>query len=152
MKKQHWLVILLFNSLAIFAQDKNLNAHLGLALEGFDAVSYFQNGPERGSEKYFATHEGIRYLFSSKENLEAFNKAPDRYLPQYGGWCAYAMGLNGEKVTVDPKTYKIIDGKLYLFYNSLLNNTLKKWNQQESELLPSANKNWELLQKQEEHE
>ena len=69
-------------------------------------------------------------------------KNPAKYEPQYGGWCAYAMGAKGEKVSVDPKTYKIVDGKLYLFYNRLFNNTLEDWNENEAKLKNKADANW----------
>ena len=76
----------------------------------------------------------IAQKFSSQKNKDTFLKSPASYLPQYGGWCAFAMGDYGEKVEVNPKTFKIVDGKLYLFYNSLLNNTLKSWNKNEKKL------------------
>ena len=63
-----------------------------------------------------------------------FASNPAKYEPQYGGWCAYAMGHDGSKVEVDPETFKIINGKLFLFYNRFFNNTLKTWNQDESKL------------------
>ena len=56
---------------------------------------------------------------------EVFLKNPTNFEPEYGGWCAYAMGDSGEKVTINPETFKIINGKLYLFYNAFLTNTLK---------------------------
>ena len=55
------------------------------------------------------------YYFSSEKNKAEFSQNPSKYKPQYGGWCAYAMGSNGEKVEVNPETFKLIDGKLYLF-------------------------------------
>jgi len=64
-------------------------------------------------------------MFSTKENLETFKKMPKKHMPQYGGYCAYAIGKNGEKVSINPKTFEIRDGKLYLFYNSWGTNTLK---------------------------
>ena len=71
-----------------------------------------------------------------------FKKNPTKYLPQYGAWCAYAMGDNGDKVSVNPETYKIVDGKLYLFYNKLFVNTLKSWNKDEDRIKAKADANW----------
>ena len=71
-----------------------------------------------------------------------FLKNPSKYEPQYGGWCAYAMGSAGEKVEINPETFKIIDGKLYLFYNAYFNNTLKSWNKEETKLKSQADTNW----------
>ena len=79
------------------------------------------------------------------ENKEAFKNAPARYEPQYGGWCAYAMGNDGSKVEIDPETFKIVDGKLYLFYNKYFTNTLKSWNKQEPELKKKADQNWQKI-------
>ena len=70
---------------------------------------------------------------------------PGKYEPQYGGWCAYAMGATGEKVPVDPETFKIVHGKLFLFYNKFLNNTLKSWNKYEKNLNAKADGNWAKL-------
>ena len=67
---------------------------------------------------------------------------PEKYEPAYGGWCAYAMGNSSEKVEVDPETFKIIGGKLYLFYNFYFNNTLKSWNKNETGLKTKADGNW----------
>jgi hypothetical protein len=74
--------------------------------------------------------------------LELFKRAPQRYLPQYGGYCAYAMGANNEKVEVDPETFKLKDGKLFLFYNAFFNNTLTTWNKDELRLNTAADANW----------
>ncbi|MCH2216056.1 MAG: hypothetical protein MK086_12885 [Flavobacteriales bacterium] len=73
--------------------------------------------------------------------MDSFSKNPENYLPQYGGWCAYAMGVKGEKVDVDHETFKVWDGKLYLFYNKYFNNTLKYWNDDEASLKPQADIN-----------
>ena len=118
----------------------------GLALQGYDPVSYHQERPETGKKEISLTHDGITYLFSTNENRQLFQANPGRYLPAYGGWCAWAM-LDGEKVEVDPETYKIVDGQTLLFYNTFFANTLKKWNERaESEtedvLSAKARQHW----------
>ena len=80
----------------------------------------------------------MTYNFSSQANKDLFLKNPASYEPQYGGWCAYAMGYSGEKVEINPETFKILDGKLYLFYNAFFNNTLKSWNKDEVNLKKKA--------------
>ena len=90
-------------------------------------------------------HEGETYNFSSQANKDLFLKSPANYEPQYGGWCAFAMGDYGEKVEINPETFKIIDGKLYLFYNAYFNNTLKSWNKDETNLKKKADANWKKL-------
>jgi YHS domain-containing protein len=123
----------------------NFNVKKQVALEGYDPVSYFSNKPEEGDEKIRISHKGIIYQFASQANLAKFNASPDRYEPAYGGWCAYAMGATGEKVKIDPETFKIINGKLYLFYNFWGNNTLKDWNAEETKLKDAADKNWKKI-------
>jgi len=126
-------------------RQKNFNVGKGLAIEGYDPVSYFKGKPEKGVAAYSYSYEGITYHFINAADLAAFKQAPANYEPQYGGWCAYAMGNSGEKVEVDPETYKIINGKLYLFYNHLFNNTLKTWNKNEMTLKTKADANWQKV-------
>ncbi|MCA1967381.1 MAG: YHS domain protein [Flavobacterium sp.] len=150
MKPIQILLTLLFWNV-IFSQNstldvKHLNIENGIALSGYDPVSYFvASEPKLGDKKISLKFQGVIYLFSSQKNKDTFLKSPTTYLPQYGGWCAFAMGDYGEKVEVNPKTFKIIDGKLYLFYNSLLNNTLKSWNKNEKKLKTQADKNWKAI-------
>jgi YHS domain-containing protein len=141
---------LLLSGQTVIAQSASLRTkHFltqdGLALSGYDPVSYFQKKPKKGLKTYQLTHDGVTYRFTSAANLEVFKKNPAAYEPQYGGWCAYAMGKTGEKVEVDPETYKIVEGKLYLFYNKLFNNTLPDWNDDEASLKKRADANWNKL-------
>ena len=126
-------------------RQKNFNLANGLAIQGYDPVSYFKGKPEKGSATYSYTYDGVVYRFANAANLATFKQNPGGYEPQYGGWCAYAMGAKGEKVEVDPETFKIINGKLYLFYNHFFNNTLKTWNTGEAQLKPKADANWQKL-------
>lgn len=121
---------------------KHFNVKKSQALDGYDAVSYFSGRPQEGNDAFKHQHKGVTYLFASGANLNTFKSSPDRYEPAYGGWCAYAMGETGEKVKVDPETYKIVEGKLYLFYNFWGNNTLEDWNENEVKLKGSADRNW----------
>ncbi|RYY53622.1 MAG: YHS domain protein [Chitinophagaceae bacterium] len=146
MKKIAFLIALLFTGLfTLNAQTGQLNlGKSGLAIDGYDPVAYLSTGKAvEGKSAISLAHNGATYRFSSVQNRDLFKASPGKYLPQYGGWCAYAMGATGEKVSVDPETFKIIDGKLYLFYNSFFNNTLKDWNKNERTLKTSADKNWQ---------
>jgi YHS domain-containing protein len=143
-------ILLLLIGLVAQAQDatsrvKNYNLKNTLALGGYDPVSYFNNKPVEGKSQYKAITKGVTYYFSSQANLDNFKANPDKYEPAYGGWCAYAMGDSGEKVKVDPETYKIVDGKLYLFYNFWGNNTLTDWNKNEKTLKSKADLNWRKI-------
>ena len=117
-----------------------------LAIEGYDPVSYFTEGKAvKGRPELSVVHDGVTYHFSSAKNKAAFIGTPAQYEPQYGGWCAYAMGATGKKVEVDPETFKVLNGKLYLFYHSVFNNTLTSWNKDEKSLNAKADANWRKL-------
>lgn len=140
----------LFLSLIAFAQTddarkKNFNIKKNVAIEGYDPVSYFDNEPAEGKSQFSFTHRGVTYWFSSQANLNKFKQSPEKYEPAYGGWCAYAMGETGEKVKIDPETFKVLDGKLYLFYNFWGTNTLKDWNKNEKTLKTKGDQNWKKL-------
>ncbi len=133
---------------ATFAQTatkrtSEFNLDKKVAIQGYDPVAYFkQNKPTKGKKELSASYEGVIYYFSTQANKDAFAKNPASYEPQYGGWCAFAMGDYNEKVEVNPETFKILDGKLYLFYNAYFNNTLKSWNKNEASLKKKADANW----------
>lgn len=139
-----------FFTVIVFAQDQKrltqFNLQNNLAVQGYDVVSYFnENKAVKGSPANAVLYQGTKYQFATVANKEAFKKNPAKYEPQYGGWCAYAMGASGEKVEIDPGTFKIIEGKLYLFYNRLFNNTLPKWNKDEPNLRLKADANWKKI-------
>jgi YHS domain-containing protein len=116
------------------------------AIQGYDPVAYFKQGKAvKGKKELSFSYEGVVYLFSSKVNKEIFIKNPSANEPQYGGWCAFAMGDSGDKVEIDPNTFKIVDGKLYLFYNSYFRNTLKRWNLDQVYLKAKADSNWKKV-------
>ena len=125
-------------------RKKQFNLDGGLAISGYDPVAYFSlNKAVKGSKDNALLYDGITYYFSSPANKEAFKKEPAKYEPAYGGWCAYAMGAKAEKVEIDPKTFKLVNGKLYLFYNKFFNNTLTDWNKDEANLKKKADANWD---------
>lgn len=127
---------------------KHFNLEKNLAIQGYDPVAYFkQNAAVKGSKDLAVFHQGAIYYFSTTVNKEEFKKNPAQYEPQYGGWCAYAMGSKGEKVSIDPETFKITNGKLYLFYNKFFNNTLTDWNKDETTLKYKAEENWTKINK-----
>lgn len=122
------------------------NLEKKVAIQGYDPVAYFtQKKAVKGKAAFATTYEGVIYNFSSQANKDLFLKNPASYEPQYGGWCAYAMGATGEKVEIDPDTFKIVDGKLNLYYNAYFNNTLKSWNKDEVNLKKKADANWKKI-------
>jgi len=148
MKKLSIILFVALLSLPTFAQiaakrAKEYNLENKVALQGYDPVAYFiQKKALKGKTALATTYEGVVYYFSTQANKEIFAKNPSQYEPQFGGWCAYAMGANADKVEINPETFKILDGKLYLFYNAYFNNTLKSWNKDEVNLKKKAEMNW----------
>jgi YHS domain-containing protein len=115
----------------------------GLAIEGYDPVAYFtQQKAVEGKKEISLTNDGVTYHFATTQDRDLFKANPAKYEPQYGGWCAYAMGATGKKVEIDPGTFKLLDGKLYLFYNKFFNNTKKSWDKDEANLKAKADVNW----------
>lgn len=146
-------ILFLLTFSAAMAQNGMRTEHYNLesdvAIQGYDPVAYFTKQKAiKGGKEYQYNHEGIPYNFASAENKELFISNPDKYEPLYGGWCAYAMGVTGDKVKVDPETFKIVDGKLNLFYNFFFNNTLKDWNKDENNLKAVADSNWSKIYKE----
>ncbi|WOO43338.1 YHS domain-containing (seleno)protein [Rubellicoccus peritrichatus] len=149
------LLIPLFGAQASAATEAQRKADFsiskkGLALEGYDPVSYFEGGPKEGSKNISSTVKGITYYFTSEANKAKFDKDPSKYEPAYGGWCAWAMAEDGSKTEVDPETYKIVDGRLFVYYNGFFANTLKLWNEKaeksgEAGLVKNADKNWDKI-------
>lgn len=146
------LLAIIFSSISLYSQDlnalrkKHFNIEKSIAIQGYDPVSYFsESKAKKGSKEIAYNYGNAIYYFSSKANMDLFKANPNKYEPQFGGWCAYAMGNSGEKVEIDPKTFKIVSGKLYLFYHTLFNNTLDTWNKNENVLLQQANANWKKI-------
>ncbi len=129
-----------------FSQTLDVNTKKGYAANGFDVVAYFSKKASEGHKNYTTTFEGAKYKFISKENLITFNENPEKYIPQYGGYCAYAIALKKDKVSINPKSFLIIEGRLYLFYNSWGTNTKVLWlDNNPDKLIIEGNKNWETL-------
>lgn len=144
--KPIFTILFLAITTTFFAQQIDYNTKRGAVANGYDVVAYFSNKAVKGKKKYHTTHDGVTFRFSTQQNLEAFQKAPEKYVPQYGGYCAYAIGVKGEKVSINPKTFEIRDGKLYLFYNSWGTNTLKLWKKEGAMALQKqADTNWEKI-------
>jgi YHS domain. len=118
----------------------------GLAIGGYDVVSYFSGSAQKGSKSYVAKHNGATYHFASKANRDAFTKAPSNYLPQFDGYCAWGVAAKDTKFPINPETYTVIDGKLYLFFNGPFNgepfNTYEDWAQRTTELKNAAHAKW----------
>lgn len=108
-----------------FAADIDVNANENdLAIHGYDAVSYFTDSkPVKGVSKYTATYKSAIYQFSSEQNRNNFQQNPEKFAPQFGGFCAMGVALN-KKLDIDPMAWKIVNDKLYLNLNKAVQ---KKW-------------------------
>ncbi|WP_026959737.1 YHS domain-containing (seleno)protein [Aliagarivorans taiwanensis] len=109
------------------------------AIRGYDPVAYFtQQAAVKGSKQYTLEWQGADWLFSSAENLAAFEAEPERYAPQYGGYCAYALA-NDELAPIDPEQFTIVDGKLYLNYSAKIQ---QRWLKNRDEYISDADGHW----------
>ena len=110
-----------------------------LAVWGYDAVAYFSEGKAvKGLKKFSLSYGGADWLFSSRKNLRKFKKDPKKFAPQFGGYCAWAVG-NGYTAEGNPKYWTVYKGKLYLNYNRAIKN---KWLRDRDNLIRKAQKNW----------
>lgn len=124
----------------VFAADIEMNADANdIAIKGYDTVSYFTAGkPTKGSRDYTATYKGAIYQFASAENRDLFRASPERYAPQFGGYCAMGVALE-KKFDTDPTAYEIVDDKLYLNLNAAVQ---KKWLTDVPGFIHTAKGNW----------
>ena len=121
-----------------------VNATDGVGLKGYDPVAYFTDGqPTKGSSQYSLQWKGVTYRFASAENLQSFKAGPEKYLPQYGGYCAYAMSIN-RIADISPTEWTIFGGKLYL-NNNFISQSL--WSLNKSGRVQAADTNWTVFPK-----
>ncbi|MET1257736.1 YHS domain-containing (seleno)protein [Flagellimonas sp. DF-77] len=138
--------VVLWIGFAGFAQSIDYNTKKGYVANGYDVVSYFDGTAVQGKKQHTATHDGVKYKFATAENLKTFKAEPEKYVPLYGGYCAYAVATKSDKVSIDPETFEIRDGRLLLFYNAWGTNTLELWEQDSPEKLKAkADQNWEKI-------
>ena len=143
-------LLLGLSAVALAGADVNTTRGLtgtgpGLALRGYDPVAYFTEGkPVMGQVTYAATHNDATYRFATKANLKAFKANPEKYVPQYGGFCAYGVAV-GAKFDGDPHLWRIVDGKLYLNLNPKIQ---KQWEKDIPGNILRANENWSEIQHQ----
>jgi YHS domain-containing protein len=110
-----------------------------LGASGYDVVAYFTDGrPVRGAAQFRTTHQNVEYRFASAEHLAAFGAAPARYLPQYGGYCAWAVS-QGYTAPGNANNWRIVDGKLYLNYNAEIQ---RRWEADIPGFIAAASANW----------
>jgi YHS domain-containing protein len=116
---------------------------LQLGMSGYSPVSYLdQNRAQPGSPRFSAVHEGVTYFFASEQERVTFEKAPERYMPAYGGFCAFGCSVDSEFVP-DPTSFQIIDGKTHLFLKNKEVDAKALWRDgDQAELLKKADAYW----------
>ncbi len=147
MKKLFTLIAVIFSLSLAASADGEINLKKpGLfggswshALNGYDTVSYFTDGKAtKGKKDFSAEYKGAKWLFSSAENRDLFNASPEKYAPQYGGYCAWAVA-HDSPAPGNPKVWKIVDNKLYVNYDKSIG---KKWEKDIPALVERADTNW----------
>jgi len=133
------LCLFVFATSISMAQKSPVNTSSGAAIKGYDAVAYFTDGkPLKGSKKFSVNWQGSDWFFSTQENQKTFAANPEKYAPQYGGYCAFGVS-EGHKAAIDPEAWTIVEGKLYLNYSKQVKT---EWMKNEKERIDQANMNW----------
>jgi len=114
-------------------------AYSTTGVNGYDLVSYHTSKrPLRGNGHFLTVHDGVTYLFTNKKNKALFDKNRDKYLPAYGGYCAFGVSV-GKKFVGDPEVWRIVDGRLYL---NLDENVQDQWLKDVPGRIKTADTNW----------
>mgnify|MGYP001080757759 CR=1 FL=1 len=144
MKLAPVLFLLLFISPLIHAGVDPINSSLlrKIAIEGYDPVAYFIEGkPVEGKADFSFQWMDAKWYFSSQKNRELFIESPEKYAPQYGGYCAWAVS-NGNTASIDPEAWKVVEGKLYLNYNLKIQS---RWEKDAASNIEKADQHWPQL-------
>lgn len=135
------LVLILLASAAVAGSPINMT-RAGYAVRGYDVVAYYRDGqPTIGDTQYSYEWQHATWLFASAEHRDLFAAAPDKYIPAFGGYCAYAVGL-GFKVDVDPNAWSIVDDRLYLNESLIVR---KAWHKDPSYYIALGNEVWDEI-------
>lgn len=133
------LVVMFCVTFAATAQQSEVFVTKGIAIKGYDPVAFFTDSKAvKGSEVLTYKWKEATWLFSTEENLAAFKENPEKYAPQYGGYCAYGTAQS-HKAPTETDTWTIVNGKLYFNYNA---NVKKEWIKQQDTLIKKADTNW----------
>jgi YHS domain-containing protein len=136
--------VTLLPALAASRADPVNKSSGGVAIKGYDPVAYFNDGkPVKGSAQFTHQWNGATWQFASAEHRDQFAKSPEKYAPQFGGYCAYGVSQN-HTAPIDPDAWTVLDGKLYLNYSQGVKNT---WSKAIPKYLEQAQKNWPNLHK-----
>lgn len=138
------MAIALFMSSVSYAQDAiSTGFFSNKALNGYDTVAYFtDNQAVEGSAKFVTEYQGADWYFASQQHLDLFLIDPEKYAPQYGGYCAWAVSAKNDFAPSDPTKWAIVDGKLYLNYDQTIK---QKWDLDPALHIQQADAHWPAL-------
>lgn len=143
MKKFLLSAIILLSFVKVYSQSE-VFIKSDAAIEGYDPVAYFKRAmPVKGRPEFSYNWKGAIWYFSSDQNLADFKNMPERFAPQFGGYCAYGMA-EGHKASTSPDAWTVIDDKLYLNYNK---DVKQLWDKDRPGYIEKANKNWPTVKK-----
>lgn len=118
----------------------------GLVIRGYDPVAFFAEGRAvPGNSEYVAEYDGGTYLFSTSANRDIFRANPEKYAPQYGGFCAYGVAV-GKKFDIDAGSWRIVNEKLYFNLNPMI---LEKWSRDANAYILNSEENWPQIRSKE---
>lgn len=131
---------------SVFAQKSEIFKTSDGAIRGYDAVAYFKDSKAvKGDPKFSYSWRGANWLFANQQDLDLFKATPDKYAPQYGGYCAYGTA-DGHKASIDPQAWTIVNNKLYLNYSM---DVKSEWNKDQAGYIMKADKNWPAVKNKE---
>lgn len=136
------LLILFYSATSLGIDPIYTSGSSNVAIKGYDTVAYFtEKKPVKGNKTMSAEYNGATWYFSSTHNLDAFISNPEKYVPQYGGYCAYAVSRK-TTASINPKAFNVYDGKLYLNYSK---GVQKRWLKDLASGIQKADTHWPAL-------
>jgi len=142
------VTLFVFNS--VLAQGKYYVDENNVVIKGYDVVGYFTiNEAVKGSKNHSVEYDGVTWYFANEEHKKMFIENTEKYLPSYGGYCAFGMGAKNSKVPTNAETFKLYNGELLLFFDDMYEgkhlNTSVMWNQDEQNFKKKADQNWDKM-------
>ena len=132
--------------IALASAAGEFNESNGVAIKGYDPVAFFKESkPVRGKDDLRSEYKGSTFVFANADNRAAFAADPEKYAPQYGGYCAFGTA-RGYKADIDPATFTVIDGRLYLNYNTQVQ---REWTADRTRFIRQADERWPTVSKTE---
>lgn len=142
--KKYFILFAFIGITAACQGQKEVYSTKAGAIKGYDPVAYFtEDRPVKGDDKYSFDWNGATWHFSSQEHLDMFKASPEKYSPQYGGFCAFGVA-NGYKVKIEPDAWAIVDDKLYLNYDA---GVQEEWNADRDGFINKADSQWNKIKK-----